>query len=201
MCGTFTRHFYNNLCGFEGCRYLEIGSWKGASLCAAMFQNPIAATSIDNWSLFGGPRDAFMHNVARYKGQCDLTIIEDDCFKVDTRSLGPFNVFLYDGGHSSDAHYKALTAYYDTLEAYAVVIIDDWNWERVRQGTRKAIQELDLPILFDKEILLDAEDLIDMPRHKGKDTWWNGLYVMVIQKGLPSDSWVPSRKATSCLPG
>ena len=55
MCGRFTRHFYNNLYHFENCHFLEIGSWAGASICAAMFQNTISAVAIDNWSQFGGP--------------------------------------------------------------------------------------------------------------------------------------------------
>ena len=37
MTGTKTRHFYNNLLSsIENPVYLEIGTWKGSSLCAAM---------------------------------------------------------------------------------------------------------------------------------------------------------------------
>lgn len=39
MSGTKTRHFYNNLLNTEDARYLEIGSWKGSSVCSAMCGN------------------------------------------------------------------------------------------------------------------------------------------------------------------
>ncbi len=68
MCGTKNRHFFNNLCNFEGCTYLEIGSWNGASLVAAMQGNDLSATAIDNWSGFGGPREAFMVRPKRFQG-------------------------------------------------------------------------------------------------------------------------------------
>ena len=39
MTGTKTRHFYNNLLNIEDARYLEIGTWKGSSVCSAMYKN------------------------------------------------------------------------------------------------------------------------------------------------------------------
>ncbi len=182
MCGTFTRHFYNNVCNFEGCRFIEIGSWTGASLCSAMFRNHLSAVSIDNWSQFGGPKQIFLENVSKYKGHCELSIIEQDCFAVDMNELGSCNVFLYDGHHSKESQYKALMQYYGHFENYAIVIIDDWNWKDVREGTKEAMKDLEISVLFEKEIFLNEDDVKDMPRHKGRHTWWNGIYVMVICK-------------------
>lgn len=31
-------------------RYLEIGTWKGSSICSEMSNNKITCTVIDNWS-------------------------------------------------------------------------------------------------------------------------------------------------------
>ena len=36
MTGNKTRHFYNNILNIDDARYLEIGTWKGSSLCSAM---------------------------------------------------------------------------------------------------------------------------------------------------------------------
>src|SRR4051812_30601409 len=36
------RHLLNNLCAFDACRYLEVGSYKGSTLCAAMSNNTTA---------------------------------------------------------------------------------------------------------------------------------------------------------------
>jgi hypothetical protein len=39
MSGKKTRHFYNNLVSMSDARYLEIGVWKGSTVCAAMCEN------------------------------------------------------------------------------------------------------------------------------------------------------------------
>jgi hypothetical protein len=39
MSGIKTRHFYNNLLNRTDARYLEIGTWKGSSVCSAMCGN------------------------------------------------------------------------------------------------------------------------------------------------------------------
>ena len=60
MSGKKTRHFYNNLCSMEDARYLEIGVWKGSTLCSAMCNNEnLICLGIDNWSEFGGPKNVF----------------------------------------------------------------------------------------------------------------------------------------------
>ena len=56
MSGTKTRHFYNNLLNFQDARYLEIGTWKGSSVCSAMCGNKGTIVCIDNWCQFGGPK-------------------------------------------------------------------------------------------------------------------------------------------------
>jgi hypothetical protein len=33
MTGINTRHFYNNLLNMPDARYIEIGTWKGSSVC------------------------------------------------------------------------------------------------------------------------------------------------------------------------
>ena len=43
-------------------RYLEIGTWKGSSICSAMCNNKITCVAIDNWSEFGGPKNIFLEN-------------------------------------------------------------------------------------------------------------------------------------------
>ena len=48
MSGKKTRHFYNNLCLMNNARYLEIGTWKGSSICSAMCNNKMSCVAIDN---------------------------------------------------------------------------------------------------------------------------------------------------------
>ena len=114
MTGTKTRHFYNNLLNFDDARYLEIGTWKGSSVCSAMYNNNAKILCIDNWSEFEGPKNEFLQNFIKYKGNNFAYFIESDCFILDTSILPKFNIYLYDGNHSFENHYKALLHFYNS---------------------------------------------------------------------------------------
>ena len=181
MSGTKTRHFYNNLLNTDDARYLEIGTWKGSSVCSAMYKNTAKVLCIDNWSLYGGPKTEFLENFEKFKGNNDASFIEDDCFKVDVSALPKFNIYMYDGDHSYDSQYKALSHYCDCLDETFIFIVDDWNWWEVRDGTFDAIQKLNLKVLYEKEIRLTwNED--HTPQPLASQTWHNGIYVAILQK-------------------
>jgi hypothetical protein len=178
MTGTKTRHFYNNLLNTEDARYLEIGTWKGSSVCSAMCNNTARVVCIDNWSEFQGPKHVFVHFFEKYKGNNDATFIEKDCFKVDVSTLPKINIYMYDGHHSKESHYKALSHYYNCLDDVFIFIVDDWNWKDVREATMASIQHLKLKVLYAREIRLNN----DNKTTTAKDTWWNGIYVAILQK-------------------
>ena len=181
MSGTKTRHFYNNLLKIEDARYLEIGTWKGSSVCSAMYNNKAKVTCIDNWSEFGGPKSEFLLNFEKFKGKNDATFIESDCYKVDISTLPKFNIYMYDGNHTNESHYKALLHYYDCLDDLFIFIVDDWNWRDVRDGTKNSIQKLNLKVLYEKEIRLTWDNSVT-PEPELSKTWWNGIYVAILQK-------------------
>jgi len=181
MCGRYTRHFYNNLCGFEGCRFLEIGSYHGASACAAIYQDDVTAVCIDNWSQFLGTRRSFNDAIRRFGGRSTVEVFEHDCFDVDTSRMGPFDVYLYDGNHSEADQYRALQRFESTLADYAVVVIDDWSRPDVRKGTQAAIRDLGLDVRYEKEIVPASGESADEDREAGARRWWNGMYAMLIR--------------------
>ena len=181
MSGIKTRHFYNNLLNTEDARYLEIGTWQGSSVCSAMCGNKAKVLCIDNWSEFGGPKDEFLVNFEKFKGENDATFIENDCYEVDVSVLPKFNIYMYDGNHTSESHYKALLHYYNCLDDVFIFIVDDWNWEDVRDGTINSIQNLNLKVLYEKEIRLTWDNSCT-PLPQAKNTWWNGIYVAILQK-------------------
>ena len=181
MTGIKTRHFYNNLLNTNDARYLEIGTWKGSSICSAMCNNKAKVLCIDNWSEFGGPKDEFLINFNKFKGENDATFIENDCYKVDVSLLPKFNIYMYDGNHTAESHYKALNHYYDCLDDIFIFIVDDWNWADVRNGTKDSINHLNLKILHEWEIRL-TNDESHTPLDIAKKTWWNGIYIAILQK-------------------
>ena len=181
MSGVKTRHFYNNLLNTEDARYLEIGTWKGSSVCSAMCNNKAKVVCIDNWSEFGGPKDEFLVNFEKFKGNNDATFVESDCYKVNVDLLPKFNIYMYDGNHTNENHFKALLHYYNCLDDIFIFIVDDWNWEDVREGTMNSIKRLNLKVLYEKEIRL-TWDNSHTEKPEAQDTWWNGIYVAILKK-------------------
>ncbi len=182
MSGTKTRHFYNNLLDTEDARYLEIGTWKGSSVCSAMCGNKAKVICIDNWSEFGGPKSEFLVNFEKFKGENEATFIENDCYKVDVSTLPKFNIYMYDGNHTHDSHYKALLHYYPCLDELFIFIVDDWNWQDVRDGTINSIQQLNLNVLYEKEIRTTNNDTHPQWGSPEQKEWHNGIYVAILQK-------------------
>ncbi len=182
MTGYKTRHFYNNLLDIADSRYLEVGTWAGSSVCAAMYGNRSNVVCIDNWSEFGGNeiKEIFLEYFDEYKGQNKAIFIENDCFKVSFDSPVKFNIYLYDGGHAQDEHYKAVFQFLDHLDEIFIFIVDDWNWAKVRNGTMEGIKEAALEILWKKEIKLTQND-DHTPLQEAKVNWWNGIAVFLLK--------------------
>jgi hypothetical protein len=178
MTGIKTRHFYNNLLTIEDSKYLEIGTWKGSSVCSAMCGNSSKILCIDDWSEFAGPKEEFLINFEKYKGENRAIYIESDCFNIDINSIGKFNIYMYDGNHSYESHYKSLTYFIDSLEDEFILIVDDWNWEQVRLATNNSIKDLNLTTLWSKEIRLNDNN----ETTHDKDGWWNGIAVFLLKK-------------------
>lgn len=187
MSGTKTRHFYNNILSIDDARYLEIGTWKGSSVCSAMFENQSKVLCIDNWSQFNGPKNEFLKNFEKYKGKNDASYIESDCFNLDLKTIKEkFNIYLYDGDHSENSHYLSLKYYLPFLEKTFIFIVDDWNWDAVRKGTYRAIDEFNLKVLYKKEILLTNNNKHTHEIQDGykiaSETWWNGICAFVLEQ-------------------
>jgi len=170
------RTLVNYLLDTGDSRYLEIGTWKGATFYAALYCNKIKqSTVIDDFSQFGGSIQLFLKTMEGIDKQFQL--IESDCFKVDLNTLkGPYNFYFFDGYHSIDHQTKALTEYYPVLDDEFIYICDDWNWDDVRNGTKAGVAACGLTVVKDWEFFT--------PERKNGDTttWWNGFYVAHMRK-------------------
>jgi hypothetical protein len=185
MSGVGTRHFYNNMASMPDARYLEIGTWKGSSVCAAMCNNKSTIVCIDNWSEFGGPKDEFITNFNNFKGDNNATFIETGAFTFDINNFKQkFNIYMYDGSHDYDAHYKALTYYIDSMDDIFIYIVDDWNWAHVREPTMAAIRDLKLNILLQRDIFTSTIDIPPLLYNGNCDGrhWAGGCGIFVFQK-------------------
>ena len=181
MSGKKTRHFYNNICSMDGSRYLEIGTWKGSSICSAMCNNKMTCVAIDNWSEFGGPKTEFLRNFGIFKGNNNATFIENNCWDIDVNTIGKFNIYMYDGNHTETSHFQALNHYLPCLDDEFIYLVDDWNWRQVRDGTLNSIKEINFEILYQKEIRTTNDNSLADPCRLNSD-WHNGISIFVLKK-------------------
>lgn len=189
MTGLKTRHFYNNLLSIQDARYLEIGTYAGSSACSALCGNSATATIIDNFSYVDSSnrpmphiKEQFLKNFEKYKGANQATFIEADCYTVNIDQLGKYNIYLFDGDHSEEGHYRALSHFVNALDDTFIYIVDDWNWLDVRSGTIKSIQQLNLVIDKQWEIRLTDDNRHTPDVHIARTTWHNGIFVAVLSK-------------------
>lgn len=193
MLNNIVRGVASNIVGRRA-RYLEVGSWKGSTLCAATYSNDVEAVAIDNFSQFtdislGGrdprhPRDAIMKNLALNrlfsKPQFDAAVLDNDAFAIDPAGLGFFDVYFYDGEHTEAAQHKAFTHFAPALQPIFVAIVDDIVDESTLAATKRAFSEQGWKV-HAEWTLYDPCDGTDSSRmEKG---WWNGYYVAVVEKG------------------
>ncbi|UYN96804.1 MAG: class I SAM-dependent methyltransferase [Enhydrobacter sp.] len=186
MSGQLYRSFINNyLRDRPGLRYLEVGSWGGSTATAAMYGNDVEVICIDNWSQFGGPRDTFFANVALARSEkVRFGFIESDFRAVDYRALGTFDVYLFDGPHKEHDQYDGVMLAQPALAARHLLIVDDWNWRAVRNGTLRALIDLGCRIEAASEIRTSLDGTLPAVNREQSD-WHNGYFLAVINKKTP----------------
>jgi hypothetical protein len=187
MSGRRYRLFINQLMRLHGAdaRYLEIGSWKGSTLASAIEGNKGHACCIDNWSEYGGPREAFAANIAATHTDATLEVIEADFREVRYRSIkgGPFNIYMFDGPHNEQDHYDGIRRAQHALADTYTLIVDDWNWLGVRTGTLKALIDANLCVERAIEIRTTRDNTDPPKRHtRGNGDWHNGYFIAQINK-------------------
>lgn len=181
MTGRKTRIFYNNLCEInEPTNYLEIGAWKGSSTASSLYENSNLTSYIcDNWSEFMGSYKDFCESAGFAIDWSKTEIIEGDFKLLDFTSLSPIHIYLYDGPHGVKDHKHAITLLKNNLAPLSILLVDDWNWDCVREGTQLGFDKSpELQILYKKEIF--APIFTEKPGDN--EGYWNGMGIFVLQK-------------------
>lgn len=185
MSGKRYRHLINNIVtSIEDARYLEIGSWRGSTASSAIYGNKVTCTCIDNWSECGDASSEFHKNIKLAKtDEVNLNIYEQDFRHIKYSDIGKYNIFLFDGPHSENDQYDGVVIPFECLDDTFIMIVDDWNWEATRNGTKRAIADLKINILYSLEIMtVDGVNNTFPDETFEKSFWHNGYYIAVCQK-------------------
>jgi hypothetical protein len=162
-------HLLNNLAA-QADNYLEIGTYMGSSLMAALYGNSVSAVAVDNFCMKPKTRGHFFKNVKDLK----FKFIEKDCFTIDPNELEPIDLYFYDGEHSRDSQYKAIVHFLPAMKQEFIYVCDDWNNSPVREGTFAAIQDCKLEIMEFHERRHESM--------KDKENWWCGIACIKLRK-------------------
>lgn len=201
MSGLKTRILYNEICSLPDTVYLEVGSWKGSTMCAAGFNNPDTKLyCIENWSMWGGPKDIFENTMKRFN--LNPTVFEEDFTHFDPSKIPEkITVYLYDGDHTYSAQRLAITKMWDSLADEAIIMIDDWNNEmEIKQATLDGLNEVGAEIIEKFEVQYAVEPThpwyhpdwciitengqkaVHTPNPVAHHEFWNGIGVFVVRK-------------------
>ena len=158
-------------CLDEGEAYLEVGTYRGTSLIAAILDNARDFVALDNWSMGDGSRGQLDLNLARFGFGGRPEIVEGDAF--DTLRSGALEgltvgVYYYDNGHEYEQQLDGLRLIEPYLASPALVIVDDTDWERVERAVDDYLEQQPRA----SEILsIDGKD-------RGAPQWWEGMRIL-----------------------
>ena len=177
------RHFYNNVASIAD-HYFELGSHIGASLVSAVYGNDNlkSATACDNFSLFAADtpgRDVaaeFYANADRHiKGRYKM--LEKDGFTLTKKDLPKkIDLYLKDGDHSYESEFLGVVKIAPFLANEAIMLVDDFSWWPVKNGTMDGIKEAGLTIIYQDLLWSGVES------DCGKMGFWNGIGVFYLKK-------------------
>jgi precorrin-6B methylase 2 len=155
--------------------YVEVGTYGGASLIAAMRGNSGDFVAIENFAMQG--RDGYENtpetlaeNLHRFDAK-GATIVEGDAFELlESGALGDrrVGVYYYDGPHKTDLSLRGLRLVEPYLAPRALIVLDDWDWESVQAAVSQYVAE-------EPNVRLLVE--IHGADH-GQPQWWEGMAVL-----------------------
>ncbi len=183
------RHFLNNLCSYDDAVYLELGTLMGSTFFAATMGNNIDNFGVDNysepeckpmtknlhWNEVGNAFEEFKRYFDKYENG-KSTFIKSDILSLKEKDFDGKkpNVVFYDASHDYVQQLNNLNHIAPFLADKFILIIDDANFDGVIESAIQFVKDNNYDLYFERKIL---SKIIENPTH-----WWNGLFVMVMEK-------------------
>jgi hypothetical protein len=166
-----------------GHSYINVGTWAGFTLRAGMYGNPDkTCVGIDDFSMFGGPREGFHSWFDRLRSPSHHFHEMDYRDYFDRVHEGPIGVYFYDGDHAYEHQLLGLQTAERFFGDECIVIVDDTNWPEPYEATFDFIAQSER----EYTVLLDQQTV-----GNGHPTFWNGL--LILHTGTPTRSAPPAR--------
>lgn len=150
--------------------FVNVGVWNGFSFLAGMINNPNkTCIGVDNFSQFGGPKDAFLKRFEKYRSHRHAFHDMDYKEYFSKTHKGKIGFYNYDGEHSYENQLEGLRAAEPFFSDRCLIFVDDTNFEEPRRANLDFIAKS----ANKYEIILDRHTC-----KNGHPTYWNGVMIM-----------------------
>ena len=157
----------------DGHAYVNVGVWNGYTFLSGLVGNSgRRCIGVDNFSHKNSPRREFLHRFAKFRGEGHTFHEMDYREYFQTLHQDPIGFYLFDGPHTYDDQLDGLKLAEPFFAKDCIVMVDDTNWDQVRQANLDFIAESP----NDYRMLLDVQT----PK-SGHPTYWNGQMVFRLQ--------------------
>jgi hypothetical protein len=175
------RMLVNNLCNIEG-TYLEVGVLCGASFISSFNPNLVSIGIEDFSENFTADfpnydKEELENNIwNHYPRAKEVKMIYQPYFEVEKSELPDnIDIYFYDGEHGLNNSTRALPEMFDKMADKFLFIVDDINWQLVREGVGLGLDILKNKMEVEVCYLL-GKDCLEDP------IWNNGVALFLINK-------------------
>lgn len=168
--------------------YLEIGVFQGLTLLSVASASPkLPCFGIDNFAYFDPNKENFNLILDR-KAKLDTNnacLINNDYedalaslqAEIGTRKVG---VYFVDGPHDYRSQLMCLQLAQPYLHEHAMIVVDDANYQHVRQANRDfLVTHKNFKLLFEAYTPAHPANLDKAGEAQAREGWWNGINVLV----------------------
>jgi hypothetical protein len=177
--------------------YVEVGVYRGLTLLTTALHAPaMPCFGIDNFSLLD-PEGINLNIVRSRMAQLDARNAQlinegfEEAFShIDDYLCGRrIAVYFVDGAHDYRSQLMGLILALPFLHEHAVILVDDANFQFVRQSTRDFLIGFpEFKLIFDAYSPAHPANLAEAERKHWEDGWLNGINILVRdpQNRLPA---------------
>ena len=158
-----------------GENYVEIGTYQGGSMIAALRGHENKAIGVDSFAEFQTTNNA-AQTQANFEvfGVADRVTLKEMDYKTFFAQVGPdfkMQVYNYDGSHAYEEQLAGIEAGWPFLKSGSIIIVDDFLYPEVNRAINQFIANH-----IDQVKILVA---IDSMQETDK-TWWNGVMILRV---------------------
>lgn len=155
--------------------YLEVGTFQGGSLIAALMKNNASAIGVDSFGEFQETNslERTVNNLVEF-GVAPRVKMMNMGYKEFFAQVDPqinIGVYYYDGAHDYETQLAGMDAAWPFLKPGAIVIVDDLTYIEVTRAVNQFISNHieNLKIKF-----------VILPDQNTDNIWWNGVCVLQV---------------------